>query len=89
MSDSENFEVEDIVNHRHKKGKVEYLIRWKGYSPSDDSWEPVDNLDCPDKIAAYNEKVKLTQSTSSARTAQKRDNVSKKIRKQKFNKKSM
>jgi hypothetical protein len=74
MSDSENFEVEDIVNHRHKKGKVEYLIRWKGYSPSDDSWEPVDNLDCPDKIAAYNEKVKLTQSTSSARTAQKRDN---------------
>ena len=53
MSDSENFEVEDIVNHRHKKGKVE------GYSPSDDSWEPVDNLDCPDKIAAYNEKVIL------------------------------
>jgi len=59
MSDSESFEVEDIVNHRHKKGKIEYLIRWKGYTPQDDSWEPEDNLECPDKIKAYNDKVAL------------------------------
>ena len=57
MSDSENFEVEGIVNHRHKKGKVEYLIRWKGYSPSDDSWVPAYNLNFPEEIAAYNERI--------------------------------
>ena len=57
MSDEENYEVEDIVNHRHKKGKVEYLIRWKGYTEKDDTWEPEENLDCPDKITAYNKKV--------------------------------
>ena len=59
MSDEENYEVEDIVNHRHKKGKVEYLIRWKGYTEKDDTWEPEENLDCPDKITAYNKKVNL------------------------------
>ena len=59
MSDEENYEVEDIVNHRHKKGKVEYLIRWKGYTEKDDTWEPEENLDCPDKITAYNKKVKF------------------------------
>ena len=60
MSDEENYEVEDIVNHRHKKGKVEYLIRWKGYTEKDDTWEPEENLDCPDKITAYNKKVILS-----------------------------
>merc|ERR1719361_370089 len=75
MSDSENFEVEDIVNHRIKKGKIEYLIRWKGYTPQDDSWEPEDNLECPDKIRAYNDKVKLHgQPTSTTKTSLKREN---------------
>merc|ERR1711990_509859 len=59
MSDEENYEVEDIVNHRHKKGKVEYLIRWKGYTDKDDTWEPEENLDCPDKITAYNKKAQV------------------------------
>ena len=58
MSEEENYEVEDIVNHRHKKGKVEYLIRWKNYNAEDDTWEPEANLDCPDKIKAYNQKVR-------------------------------
>ena len=57
MSEEENYEVEDIVNHRHRKGKVEYLIRWKNYTDDDNTWEPEANLDCPDKIKAYNQKV--------------------------------
>ena len=58
MSDSQYYEVEDIVNHRYTKGKVEYLIRWKGYSSIYDSWEPFDNL-TSFAIDAYNEKVIL------------------------------
>merc|ERR1711990_474160 len=67
MSDEENYEVEDIVNHRHRKGKVEYLIRWKNYNAEDDTWEPEENLDCPDKIKAYNKKVKEEQASKAAK----------------------
>jgi len=47
-SDSDDdpvYEVERIVDHKPKKGKVkEYLVRWKGYGPKDDHWKPVKDL---------------------------------------------
>merc|ERR1712130_762499 len=62
MADSEeNFEVEEIVNHRFRKGKIQYLIRWKNYTPEDDTWEPKENLECPEKIEAYNKKAKVAE----------------------------
>jgi Chromo (CHRromatin Organisation MOdifier) domain len=38
------FEVERILLHRHKGGKMEYYVRWKGYGAGDDTWEPEANL---------------------------------------------
>jgi hypothetical protein len=39
------YEVERIVDHRPKKGRVrEYLVRWKGYGPKDDHWKAVKEL---------------------------------------------
>merc|ERR1712156_1131106 len=56
MSDEE-YEVEKIIEKRVKKGGVEYLVKWKGWDdPSDNTWEPVDNLDCPDIIQEYEKK---------------------------------
>jgi hypothetical protein len=42
----EEFEVAGILKHRLSRGKtLEYLIRWKGFDVSDDTWEPERNLE--------------------------------------------
>jgi hypothetical protein len=35
------YEVASILRHRLSRSKkLEYLIRWKNFDPSDDTWEP-------------------------------------------------
>ena len=42
----EEYEVELIVDKREMLGRVEYLVKWKGWEDiSDRTWEPLDNLD--------------------------------------------
>jgi len=38
--DQEHFEVDDILDSRHTRNRLEYLIKWKGYPDSDHSWKP-------------------------------------------------
>jgi len=57
MSDEE-YEVQSIIEKRLRKGKVEYLVKWKGWDdPADNTWEPVANLECPEIIEAYEKKL--------------------------------
>ncbi|XP_051250334.1 chromodomain Y-like protein isoform X2 [Dicentrarchus labrax] len=45
MATEEFYEVERIVDKRkNKKGKVEYLVRWRGYGSEGDTWEPESHL---------------------------------------------
>jgi hypothetical protein len=41
----EYWEVERILSHRRRRGKDQYLVRWKGFTPADDTWEPVKHLE--------------------------------------------
>ena len=41
---SEEYEVEKIENSQVHRGKLQYLVKWKGYPVSDNTWEPQGHL---------------------------------------------
>jgi len=39
-----HFEVESLLDRKEVEGVPRYRVRWKGYAPEDDTWEPLENL---------------------------------------------
>jgi transposase InsO family protein len=39
-----SYNVEQILDHKGKGRNRQYLIRWEGYAPEEDSWEPRTNV---------------------------------------------
>ena len=44
VEEEEEFEVSQILDPGNVRGQLHYLVRWKGYSPSEDQWLPADTL---------------------------------------------
>jgi hypothetical protein len=56
IASEEEYEVEQILDSRIRRKKLEYLVQWKGYenTPESTTWEPEKNvLQAPRKISDF------------------------------------
>ena len=52
--DRDVYDIEKILDRWWTaKGKLEYLVKWLDWSEADNSWEPVQSLDCPERLAEF------------------------------------
>ncbi|RZF48229.1 hypothetical protein LSTR_LSTR006196 [Laodelphax striatellus] len=50
-----SYDVEKILDKRIRGGEPHYLIKWKGYSKKECSWEPESHLNCNRLLKAFND----------------------------------
>jgi len=65
IDSEEEYEIENILDTRHygRRRKLQYLVHWKGYLHSDDSWIDYKDLHAPDALADF----MLTNSATAGR----------------------
>jgi hypothetical protein len=56
------YEVETIRSHRYfgRQKKLQYLLKWKGYPESDNTWEPTAQVHAPQLIKQYHTRCPAT-----------------------------
>ncbi|XP_057699630.1 E3 SUMO-protein ligase CBX4-like [Corythoichthys intestinalis] len=55
------FAVESIEKKRSRKGRVEYLVKWRGWSPKYSTWEPEENILDPRLLDAFEDRERQEQ----------------------------
>nr|AAI54356.1 Zgc:111978 [Danio rerio] len=50
------FAAESIIKRRIRRGHMEYLVKWKGWSPKYSTWEPEENILDPRLFVAFEER---------------------------------
>jgi hypothetical protein len=65
MEEDNEFEVETIIAHRDADNGREYIVKWKGYPDSDDTWEPDTNLqNCQQLLQKYKKETRHYQESN-------------------------
>jgi len=58
----EEWEIEKILDLQQRHGKNKYLVRWKGYTQGDNTWEPEENLqNTGEKLQEYLQSIPKTR----------------------------
>ena len=62
MDREEEFKVEKIINMKQmgRGHKTYYLVKWKGYPMSDNSWEPWENIHVDELIKEFQSRAQKT-----------------------------
>lgn len=62
---SQEYEVEEILQFREEDGVRLFLVKWKGYEPDNNTWEPEKNLvNASDAIGKFWEELRAAESHS-------------------------
>lgn len=56
----ESYEVESILDHSDKDGKILYKVHWKGYTDDEDSYIPYESFDSDKLVHQYWKKINKT-----------------------------
>ncbi|XP_065349227.1 chromo domain-containing protein cec-1-like isoform X2 [Cloeon dipterum] len=88
--EDDDYEVEECIDVRGTKGNREFLIKWKNYSSRSNTWEPEENLDCPDLMKKCLEKKNPSKAAPKSKKTPKKKGPGKKTpnKKQKKNAKN-
>jgi hypothetical protein len=57
------YKFERILDHRGPKGDLEYLVKWEGYTSSENTWEPAKNFS-PKAIKQYHQYLDTARKTN-------------------------
>jgi hypothetical protein len=53
----DEYEVEEVLDSRRRRGKLQYLIQWRGYDINERTWEPAANLaNAPLKVQEFHQR---------------------------------
>ena len=70
IEDNDEYEVEKILKQKRINGQLFYLIKWKGYNTSENTWEPIVNL------KGYHQVMQDYQQTSQGHSKKKGNSTS-------------
>jgi hypothetical protein len=73
LEDTEDYEVEEILDMRNTtKGQQEYLVKWKSYDESENSWEPTRNLNCDYLVKQFHQHQNHSRRNPAEQTSHRR-----------------